>query len=143
MGLKKYPPLFIDTSAWIALNEKKDSHHKKARVFVKENKSGELNFGQIHTSEMILQETYTFLLYNYNYRAATEIVGGILESNVIIHPLGSLTFQEIWKSVSERKNGLSFVDWSTVWYMEKYGIDHIFTFDGDFPRVGYIKVPYC
>lgn len=141
MGSTRYPPLFIDTSAWVALNEKKDAHHEKARSFVEMNNKGELKFGPLHTSDLVLQETYTFLLYNYNYGAAMDIVGKILESNVIVHPFASLNFLEIWGNVHERKTKLSFVDWSIVTHMKKYGINHIFTFDGDFSRLGYEKVP--
>lgn len=141
MARAVYPPLFIDTSAWVALNEKKDSHHEKAKAFVELNRRGEMVFGPTHTSALVLQETYTFLHYNYNYRAAVDIVESIMRSNVIIHPFNSLDFTGIWHRVTERKMGLSFVDWSIVALMEQYSIEHIFTFDGDFSPVGLVKVP--
>ena len=145
MGSRKmvenYPTLFVDTSAWIALNEKKDSHHKAARNFVERNKNGEFDFGSLHTSDMILQETYTFLLYNYNHNAAVDIVESILDSEVIIHPFRSVDFKDIWTRVKKEKNKLSFVDWSTVSYMEDYGIRYVFTFDGDFDKLGYNVMP--
>lgn len=138
---ENYPPLFIDTGAWIALNEKKDTYHEKARKFIEKNKKDELNFGPVHTSEMVLQETYTFLLYNYNYEAAVEIIDYILDSEVIIHPFSSLNFEEIWDGINDEKKDLSFVDWSTMVYMDRYHIEHIFTFDGDFGDVGYNVMP--
>ncbi len=141
IGRIDYPPLFIDTSAWIALNQKKDSHHERAKTFVETNKGGDVAYGPIHTSEMVLQETYTFLLYNYNHGAAKEIVEKILRSNVIIHPFNSQDFSGIWNRITERKSMLSFVDWSIVALMERYSIGHIFTFDGDFTRLGFMKVP--
>lgn len=127
-----YPSLFIDTGAWIALNEKEDMHHKEARSFVSRNKEGDLNFGPIHTSDMILQETYTFLLYNYNQEAAIDIVERILDSNVIIHPFNNLDFRDIWAMIADERSELSFVDWSTVGFMGEYDIKHLFTFDKDF-----------
>lgn len=129
-----YPSLFIDTGAWIALNEKEDTHHKEARSFVRRNKKGDLNFGPIHTSEMILQETYTFLLYNYNQEAAVDIIESILDSNVILHPFHNLDFKEIWDMITYEKSNLSFVDWSTVAIIKEYDIGHLFTFDKDFKR---------
>ncbi|MFP4000477.1 MAG: type II toxin-antitoxin system VapC family toxin [Thermoplasmata archaeon] len=138
---ENYPSIFVDSSAWIALNEKKDTHHKDAKRFTESNRRGDLNFGPIHTSEMILQETYTFLRYNYNYAAAVDIVEKILNSNVIIHPFNSLEFEEIWKRIKNGKNQLSFVDWSTVGYMDDYNIKHVFTFDGDFEEIGYNALP--
>ena len=74
-----YPSIFIDTSAWVALNEKKDSYHRDAKSFIEKVKTGDLNFGLIHSSDLIIQETYTYLLYNYNYIAAIDIVNKILE----------------------------------------------------------------
>ncbi len=133
---ENYPPLFIDTSAWVALNEKKDSYHERAKKFVERNRKNELYFGATHTSEMVLQETYSFLLYNYNYDAGVDVVDRIVNSNVIIHPFSSLNFEEIWGRISEEENELSFVDWSTAIYMDRYDIEHIFTFDGDFEKVG-------
>ena len=141
MGRTKYPPLFIDTSAWVALNEKKDAHHEKARSFIEMNNKGELKFGPLHTSDLVLQETYTFFLYNYHYEAAVDVVGKILESNVIVHPFASSNSHEIWDNTLERKTKLSFVDWSIVAYMKRYGIKHIFTFDGEFSKLGYERVP--
>ncbi|MFW5928636.1 MAG: type II toxin-antitoxin system VapC family toxin [Thermoplasmatota archaeon] len=136
-----YPSIFVDTSAWIALNEKRDSHHNSARSFVEKNKKNEYNFGSLHTSEMVLQKTYTFLRYNYNYDAAVEIVDRILDSNVIIHPFRSIDFKDIWKRVKNKENKLSFVDWTSVQYMDNYGIKHIFSFDGDFNKLGYTMMP--
>ncbi|MFO7991984.1 MAG: PIN domain-containing protein [Thermoplasmata archaeon] len=136
-----YPSIFIDTSAWIALNEKKDKHHEEARSFVDRNKKNELSFGSIHTSEMVLQETYTFLRYNYNYDAAVDIVERVLNSNVIIHPFSSLNFKVVWNRLKREENKLSFVDWSTAVYMDEYDIGHIFSFDDDFKSLGYIVMP--
>ncbi len=70
-----------------------------------------------------------------------DIMGRILQSNVIIHPFNSLNFLNIWENIEERKTKLSFVDWSIVTYMKKYGINYIFTFDSDFSKIGYEKVP--
>ncbi len=136
-----FPPIFIDTGAWIAMNEKKDSNHKKAKSFAEKNRKRELNFGPIHTSALVLQETYTFLRYNYNYRAAIEIVDKVLKSKIIIHPFSSSKFEEIWKHIKKEDNTLSFVDWSTVRYMKEYGVQHIFTFDSDFENRGFKVLP--
>ncbi len=127
------PSIFIDTGAWVALNEKRDKHHKEAVSFIKSIRKGDLAFGHIHTSDFIIQETYTYLLYNYSYEAAMDIVKRIRDSNIIIHPF-DLRFKDVWTRIEE--NGLSFVDWTSVFYMEKYGISHIFTFDSDFARFG-------
>lgn len=141
MMTQNFPSLFIDTSAWIALNEKRDTNHELAQSFVEKNKKGHYDFGQVHTSDMILQETYTFLRYNYNYDAAVEIVNNIKDSNIIIHPFNSMDFGEVWNEIVEKENKLSFADWSTTVYMGKYDINYIFTFDGDFQGSGFKVLP--
>ncbi len=125
--------IFIDTGAWVALNEKRDKHHDRAVSFIKRIRNGDLNFGHIHTSDFIIQETYTYLLHNYSYRAAVDIVNRIRDSNIIIHPF-NLRFEQVWDRIEESE--ASFVDWTSICYMEKYGISHIFTFDSDFSRSG-------
>jgi predicted nucleic acid-binding protein len=141
MSKKIYPSIFIDTSAWVALNEKKDTYHKKAKLFIEKIKDSELNFGPIHTSDFVLQETFTYLLYNYNYKAAIDIVNRIQQSNVIIHPFNSLQFNMVWMKIEFEENDLSFVDWTTIIYMEKYNIKHIFSFDSDFSKFGFQRYP--
>lgn len=141
MTNRKYPSIFIDTSAWVALNEKKDNYHKKAKSFTQKIKNHELNFGPIHTSDFILQETYTYLLYNYNYKAAKDIVNKIYQSNIIIHPFNSLQFSKIWEKITLKENKFSFVDWTSIMIMEKYNIKHIFSFDSDLSKFGIKRYP--
>ena len=141
MSERLHPSIFIDTSAWVALNERRDTYYEKAKLFVEKIKKGELIFGPIHTSDFILKETYTYLLYNYNYTVAVDIINKIYRSNVIIHPFNSLQFDEVWKKIKTEERKLSFVDWTTVMYMEKYNILHVFSFDSDFSKVGFQRLP--
>ena len=141
MPKKKYPSIFIDTGAWVALNEKKDSYHTKATLFIEKIKDGDFNFGPTHTSDFVLQETYTYLLYNYNYKAAVDIVNKIHRSNVIIHPFNSMQFDRVWEKIENEKKGLSFIDWTSIILMKKYNIEHIFSFDSDFSKFGFERYP--
>lgn len=141
MSDRKFPSIFIVASACVALNEEKDSYHKKAKTFIRKIKDGEYNFVPIHTSEFILLETYTYLNYNYNYRAEVDIVDRIKDSNLIIHPFSSIQFDDIWKNIKDPENELSFVDGTTVRYMEKYDIHHIFSFDSDFSKFNLLRYP--
>lgn len=61
--------LFIDTGAWVALNNKKDKHHKNA---VKDNRDF-LDSGYFYlTSDYILDETYTLLRFDVGHKKAVE-----------------------------------------------------------------------
>ena len=141
MSNRKFPSIFIDTSAWVALNEKQNGYHKRAKNFIQKVKEGKYNFRPVHTSEFILQETYSYLNYNYNFNAAVDIINRIRNSNVIIHPFSSVQFDNIWKKIKETKNGFSFVDWTTIVYMDRYDIQHIFSFGSDFSKFGLKRYP--
>jgi predicted nucleic acid-binding protein len=135
--------LFFDTSAWVALNEANDPHHAEAVDFMNEVRSGERPYAWAHTSELVLQETYTFLAYNYGVPSAHRVLERIRGASVTIHSLGDVPFEEVLAR-AERFEGpkpLSFVDWSVVVALERLPSAHLFTFDAGFARHGVTVVP--
>jgi len=132
--------LFVDTGAWIALNMERDHLRSRAREFITEATSGG-GYGNFHTSEFILQETYTYVLYRYGQTKALELLQRIAASEVIVHPFGTLEFTDVIDGMSREPTKLSFVDWTSVLLMERYSIKHIFSFDSDFDTLGFERVP--
>ncbi len=63
--------IFIDTSAWVALENKKDIHYKEAINFKDEIKNRHY---RIYTSNFVLDETYTLLLANIGYKKTVEFI---------------------------------------------------------------------
>ena len=61
--------IFIDTSAWVALENKKDIHYKEAIAFKDEIKNKRY---RLYTSNFVLDETYTLLLANVGYEKTIE-----------------------------------------------------------------------
>ena len=61
--------IFIDTSAWVALENKKDIHYKQALIFKDEIKNRHY---RLYTSNFVLDETYTLLLANVGYEKTIE-----------------------------------------------------------------------
>jgi predicted nucleic acid-binding protein len=61
--------IFIDTSAWVALENKKDIHYKEAIIFKDEIKDKRY---RLYTSNFVLDETYTLLLANVGYEKTVE-----------------------------------------------------------------------
>lgn len=51
--------IFVDTSAWVALENKKDIHYKQAITFKDEIKNKSY---RLYTSNFILDETYTLIV---------------------------------------------------------------------------------
>ena len=109
--------IFIDTSAWIALENKRDIHFKEAITFKEEirNKSYRL-----YTSNFVLDETYTLLLANVGYEKTIEFAKRIRGLR-----------DKFW----------SFTDCTSKAIMELLDIKEGFTFDKDFEQMGFVKRP--
>ncbi|MEK7289165.1 MAG: PIN domain-containing protein, partial [Planctomycetota bacterium] len=61
--------VFIDTSAWVALENKKDTHYEDAITFKYEITNKRY---RLYTSNFVLDETYTLLLANVGYEKTVE-----------------------------------------------------------------------
>lgn len=61
--------IFIDTSAWVALENKKDIHYNEAVTFRDEIKNRRY---RLFTSNFILDETFTLCFANLGYEKTIE-----------------------------------------------------------------------
>jgi predicted nucleic acid-binding protein len=132
-------PTFVDTSAWLAIKNSRDRKHAAAIRIVSELRTRrEL----LITSDYILDETYTALLYDLGYAAAVLfkhevdalVAGGILR---VIHITADLQI-ESWQ-VFERFNRdklWSFTDCTSYVVVRKEEIHDCFAFDADFVQMG-------
>lgn len=136
--------IFIDTSAWVALENKKDIHYEDAISFKEEIKNKRY---RLYTSNFVLDETYTLLLANVGYEKAVEFVKRIkvLKNNGLLHVI-QIT-EEIEDSallIFERFNKdkfWSFTDCTSKAIMEMFDINEGFSFDKNFEQMGFIKKP--
>ncbi len=136
--------IFIDTGAWIALEDVNDKNHTVAVKFREEIKKEKERF---ITTPYVLDETYTFLLINIGYEKALYFhsriqrmkESGILE---IIH-ISEQIEEESWK-VFERFNRdkkWSFTDCTSKVVMDLLRIKEVFTFDYHFEQMGFVRKP--
>lgn len=61
--------IFVDTGAWISINNKRDTYHKSA---LKTNKELLENGYFYVTSDFVLNETYTFLRSDIGHKKTVE-----------------------------------------------------------------------
>ena len=142
MKLKK--TLFVDTSAWDAIKDRNDRHHKAAVEFLQTIVTQKIG---IMTSSYVLDETYTLLLNNVGYavtvRFQEEIEqlegAGILE---IVHVSKQVEKDawDVFESFNKDKDW-SFTDCTSKVLMEKLGINEAFAFDHHFEQMGFIRKP--
>lgn len=122
--------VLVDTSAWLALANRNDSHHQAATAFHRG-----LRRAQRVTSWGILSETYTWLRYHTGYPAAERWLletsaldaQGLIE---VVYP-GPATEPSVRRVLARfADQDLSYVDaFSLVVAESRRNVDAIFAFD--------------
>jgi predicted nucleic acid-binding protein len=135
--------IFVDTSAFLALVNEKDTNHTDAVHFLEKIKNSKIKIRKIITSDYIIDETLTRIRYSVGHQEAVEWGKDILASNVIEKlDVGREMFElawELFQTYSDKK--LSFTDCTSFAIMKKKGIEKAFSFDEDFERIGFIQLP--
>jgi len=136
--------IFVDTSAWDAIEDSGDRYHAAALRFKEELAQQR---ARLYVTNFVLDECYTLLLYNVGYartvafKRAIDLMqaAGIL---VVVHISEELE-QATW-TVFERFNQdkeWSFTDCTTKVVMENLGISQVFAFDHHFDQMGFLRRP--
>lgn len=135
--------LFVDTSAFLALANEKDNNHIPAVRFLENIKNGKAGIRKIITSDYIIDETLTRIRYSVGHRQAVEWGKDILASNVVekLNVDGEIfgLAWELFETYDDKR--LSFTDCTSFAIMKKRGIEKVFSFDGDFERLGFNLLP--
>jgi predicted nucleic acid-binding protein len=128
--------LFVDTSAWLALNDKNDQHHSEAV-----SRSAAIRKQKIAliTSEYIVDESITIIRYRVSHRAAVVFGDSLMSSTILT--IADITDEERFKAwVLFKKYGdkeLSFTDCTSFALMMKLGLQKAFAFDNHFRQLGF------
>jgi uncharacterized protein len=136
--------IFVDTSAWDAIEDSGDRHHAAALRFKEELVQQQT---RLYVTNFILDESYTLLLYNIGYTRTVAFkrtidlmqTGGIL---IVVHVSEAIE-QAAW-TVFERFNqdkAWSFTDCTSKVVMENLGIRQVFAFDHHFEQMGFLRRP--
>ena len=136
--------IFIDTSAWVALENRRDIHYREAVTFRDDIKNKRY---RLYTSSFVLDETYTLLLANVGYKKTIEFGKRIkvLKTKGLLHVIKvSEEIEESAWLIFERFNKdkfWSFTDCTSKTIMEMLDIDKSFSFDKNFEQMGFVKLP--
>lgn len=135
--------IFVDTSAWDAIEDAGDANHEIALLF-KEEIVGKY---RLVTSSYVLDETYTLLLLNIGYPRAVTFKRNIdvmAESGIlVVFHISEAIEGEAWK-VFKKFNvdkEWSFTDCASKVVMEQRKIYEVFAFDHHFEQMGFIRKP--
>jgi predicted nucleic acid-binding protein len=128
--------LFVDTSAWLALNDRKDQYHaaaveKFARIRLEQVK--------LVTSDYVVDESLTLIRMRTFHQAAIAFGDALLKSSVAglvtISDDVRLAAFELFRKYDDKD--VSFTDCTSFALMKRLKLKTAFTFDGHFQQVGF------
>lgn len=131
--------IFVDTNAWLAINNKKDQYNS---IAVRVNKKLLKEGCRYITTNFILDETITGLLKVLGHTSAVDFGERIYNSKLIeiIHinkEIERLAW-ELFKKYNDKE--FSFTDCTSFIIMRQNNITDVFTNDHHFEQMGYIAL---
>jgi predicted nucleic acid-binding protein len=132
--------IFVDTSAWVALADKDDSHHRDA---ASSYPSIFKNHKSLVTSNLIIAETYILLLKELRHKAAIEFLERIKASPRILRIYSNENVETEAEGILAKftDQDFSYTDAVSFVMMKRQKIRKAFCFDRHFVTAGFINIP--
>lgn len=129
--------IFVDTSFWVALRNRRDPHHEQAVGLLEKYADSRLV-----TSNHVQGETWTFLRRRMGHAAAVDFLDALERSERIeVLRLGADLEEDALAWLRRRdEREYSFVDSTSFASMRRWGISEALAFDGDFGAAGFIEL---
>lgn len=129
--------IFVDTSFWVALRNRRDDNHDAARRLLRAKAAVPL----ISTNQ-VRGETWTFLRRRAGHASAATFLDYIGETaRLQVEHVDVATEEEAmgWLRRHDERE-YSFVDATSFALMRRLGIGEAFAFDGDFAAAGFAEL---
>lgn len=129
--------IFVDTSFWVALRNRRDTHHKEARELLSSP-----DLFPLLTTNHVLGETWTFLRRRAGHGSAVASLDVIGRSE-------RLALEDVTEHLEDQalrwlrrhdEQEYSFVDATSFQVMSVSRIDSALAFDGDFTAAGFVEL---
>jgi predicted nucleic acid-binding protein len=132
--------IFVDTSGWVALFNRKDKYYSEA---VKLWKTILKKKEEVYTTNYIIDETITLIRRRAGFQVSIKTGESLLNSKIIKkiiikEEIEKLAF-EIYKKFSDKE--FSFTDCTSFETMERNKIDTAFSLDKNFTQYGFKVLP--
>ena len=129
--------IFIDTSALVALFDRSDNNHQKAKTLLEIIRNNKI---KLLMSDYIFDETITTVLSNAGHKNAIKIGEFILGSNIVeLSWLDESVVMKAWEYFKRHSDKeYSFTDCTTFILMKEMKLSNFFAFDEDFVKAGFI-----
>ena len=132
--------VFVDTSAWVALADKDDSHHKEA---ASSYPSIFKNHKNLITSNLVIAETYFVLLQELRHEAAIEFLERTKASPRILTIYSNQNIETEAEGILVKyvDQDFSYTDAVSFVIMKRQKIKKAFCFDKHFVTAGFTSIP--
>ncbi len=133
-------PVFVDTSAWIAIISPRDKYHLSAKAFYSDA------LGQkkrLLISNLVVAETYTNLRQMLGHRKAISFLDLIERSSRIQCVWSSQELEAQARDILRRYDDqdFSYTDAVSFALMQQRKLTEAFAFDHHFSVVGFVQLP--
>lgn len=127
--------IFVDTSAWLALNDRNDQYYKQAAIKISLVKQQKI---ELITSEYIFDESITLIRHRVSHRCSVIFGDSLLNSNMVeIVDVNAGCRLKAWEMFNKYEDKeLSFTDCTSFVLMKTMRLHKAFTFDEHFRQVG-------
>ncbi|MCL5877833.1 MAG: type II toxin-antitoxin system VapC family toxin [Candidatus Bathyarchaeota archaeon] len=133
--------IFVDTSAWYAIEVEDDLNHQAAHNFLTKIASGK--FGIAITTDYIIDETLTLLRTRRDLASALSFIDKVTKSKSIrVFWINEDLFQKTLE-VFKKSNGKTwnFTDCTSFALMRELNVKDAFSFDAHFNQAGFSMLP--
>ncbi len=131
--------IFVDTAAFLAIENLRDTHHEEALSYQRSC----LRKGRpLVTSDYVLDETYTILRIRAGHAIAVQFGEALRASRLMrVEYLTREAVESAWRIFKTyADHDFSFTDCTSFALMERLGIEAAFTFDSHFRQYGRLQV---
>ena len=131
--------LFVDTSAYFALTDKRDENHEAAVHFIHQLIRER---AELVTTNYIVAETHTLLLNRIGYATALQVIEALYKSQTRIYRVKEAQERkalEIIRAYTDKE--FSLVDTISFATMERFHLTQAFAFDHQFAQYGFSLLP--
>ena len=133
--------IFVDTSAWYAVEVEDDVNHEKACKFLSLIASGK--YGISITTDYVLDQTLTLLRSRRDLTSATTFMDKIKKSSSVrVFWIDENLFEKAL-NIFQKSNqkSWSFTDCTSFVLMRELSISEAFTFDSHFREAAFLGLP--
>lgn len=133
--------IFVDTSAWYAVEVEDDVNHEKACKFLSLIASGK--YGISITTDYVLDQTLTLLRSRRDLTSATTFMDKIKKSSSVrVFWIDENLFEKAL-NIFQKSNqkSWSFTDCTSFVLMHELSISEAFTFDSHFREAAFLGLP--